>query len=358
MPDADHVTGKAPETAALLDHVNQASHDRALADTASRLETMMLRLHEHGTGAADVSRAVSRVGRAVTDRLLALAERRLGPPPVAYAFVVAGSQARSEQIAYSDQDNGMILSDDYQDERHGPYFRQLAEQVCGGLIQAGYRRCPGDIMAINPRWRRPLVDWRRRFGQWIERADPEGLLKASIFFDLRCVRGDRRLLDHLRDEVLTETCSSSLFQARLAAAALGFRPALGWFGRLRFERHDKRRTMNLKRHGITPVVDLARVHALALGEATLATRKRLELAASHDLISTSDADQLVDAFDRIGSFRIAHQCRRIRAGERPDYHLRAEELDRRDRTTLKRALATIRDAQQAMARRYQAEVFR
>jgi CBS domain-containing protein len=358
MPDADHVTGHASETAALLDHVNHVSDGRELADTACRLEEMMVKLHERGTGTADIALAISEVGRAVTNRLLVLAEQRLGPPPVAYAFIVAGSQARSEQIAGSDQDNGLILADAYQDELHAPYFKQLTEQVCAGLADAGYCRCPGDIMAINPRWRRPLSDWRQRFAQWIERADPEALLKASIFFDLYCVRGDAGLLDQLREAVLEKTRSSTLFQARLAAAALGFRPALGWFGQLRFERRGKTNTMNLKRHGITPVVDLARVHALALGEAALSTRKRLKLAASANLISTGDADQLIDAFDRVGGIRIAHQCRRIRAGEHPDYQLRADELDQRDRAALKRALATIRDARQAMARRYQAEAFR
>jgi len=358
MPDADRATGNAPEVLALLDHVNHASDVRSLADTASRLGKMMLKLHERGTASADISLATSRVGRAVTDRLLVLAEQRLGPPPVAYAFVVAGSQARSEQIAGSDQDNGMILSDDYLGERHASYFKQLAKQVCSGLVEAGYRSCPGDIMAINPHWRRPLVDWRQRFGQWIERADPDALLKSSIFFDLRCIHGDRQLLDHLRNEVLNETRSSTLFQARLAAVALGFRPALGWFGRLRFEHRETRQTMNLKRHGITPVVDLARVHALALGEAALPTRDRLMAAASRDLISADDAEDLIGAFDRVGSLRIAHQCRRIRAGERPDYRLRADEIGRNERKALQRALVTIRNAQQAMARRYQAEAFR
>ncbi len=358
MPDADHAAGNLPEAARLLDHVNRADDRHELADTATRLGEMMAKLQQRETGSAQISLAFSRVGRAVTDRLLALAERDLGPPPVAYAFIVAGSQARGEQIAGSDQDNGMILSNDYREDHHGAYFEQLADRVCSGLAEAGYRRCPGDIMAANPRWRRPLADWQENFSQWIERADPDALLKTSIFFDLRCARGEAGLLDRLREEVLEKTRLSTLFQARLAAVALGFRPALGWFGQLRFERRGKTSTMNLKRHGVTPAVDLARVHALALGEAALSTRKRLKLAASANRVSGDDADRLIDAFDRVGDIRIAHQCRRIRAGEHPDYHLRAEELDQRDRRILKRALATIRDAQQAMARRYQAEAFR
>lgn len=358
MPNADHVPVTLPEAERLLDLIDHADNGRALNGAASKAAEMMLALQERNHGAAAISNAVSRAGRAVARRLLVLAERDLGSAPVAYVFVVAGSQARGEQIAGSDQDNGMILSNDYRPDRHGSYFSMLAERVCTGLSEAGYRRCAGDIMATNPHWRRRLSDWQERFRQWIDLPDPDALLKASIFFDLYGIHGDPRLLEALRSGILEQTRCSTLFQARLTAVALGFRPALGWFGRLRFDRDGHSETMDLKRHAVTPVVDLARVHALAAGEPALDSRQRLHASVRHQLISPTDHDRLIDAFEQVSAVRIDHQCRQLRAGQCPDYRLDASELDQPARRQLKAALITIQRAQQAMARRYQAEAFR
>ena len=67
----------------------------------------------------DIAYSVSSVGRTINQQLLKQAEDLLGSPPVEYAWVVAGSMARSEQIAHSDQDNLIILSDAYPHDLHG-----------------------------------------------------------------------------------------------------------------------------------------------------------------------------------------------------------------------------------------------
>jgi CBS domain-containing protein len=115
-----------------------------------------------------VSHAISSIGQAITRRLLQLAEQALGPPPIPYAFLVAGSLARFEQTAYSDQDNGLILADSYQEAEHGEYFKKLADFVCDGLDACGYEYCKGGIMASNSQWRQPLSVWRNYFAKWIQ----------------------------------------------------------------------------------------------------------------------------------------------------------------------------------------------
>ncbi|MEZ5590699.1 MAG: DUF294 nucleotidyltransferase-like domain-containing protein [Gammaproteobacteria bacterium] len=70
---------------------------------------------------------------AITCRLLQLAEQKLGPPPVKYAWLAAGSLARGEQTALSDQDNCLLLADDYHADQHGDYFDALSRFVCDGL---------------------------------------------------------------------------------------------------------------------------------------------------------------------------------------------------------------------------------
>jgi CBS domain-containing protein len=58
-----------------------------------------------------VTRLITDIGDATTRRLLALAEAKLGPPPVPYLWLACGSQGRQEQTGVSDQDNCLILDD-------------------------------------------------------------------------------------------------------------------------------------------------------------------------------------------------------------------------------------------------------
>src|SRR5690606_9227786 len=122
--------------------------------------------------------AISGIGRAFTQRLLELAEEKLGPPPVPYCFMVLGSMARDEQLLVSDQDNALVLDDRFDPSLHDAYFRSLATFVSDGLAACGYSYCKGGVMATNDQWRQPLRVWRGYFEQWIEKPKPTTLLNS------------------------------------------------------------------------------------------------------------------------------------------------------------------------------------
>ena len=96
-----------------------------------------------------IGSAMAGIGRSFTQRLLALGEEKLGPPPVPYCFMALGSMARDEQLVVTDQDNAMILDDSFVPEEHDEYFLALAKFVSDGLAECGYTYCTGDIMATN-----------------------------------------------------------------------------------------------------------------------------------------------------------------------------------------------------------------
>jgi len=83
------------------------------------------------------------VSDAITTRLIQLAENELGPPPVPYAWLAAGSQGRNEQTVQSDQDNCLLFSDRFNEKRDGWYFKAFSKIVNDGLNQCGYVYCPG-----------------------------------------------------------------------------------------------------------------------------------------------------------------------------------------------------------------------
>ena len=155
-----------------------------LVELSPQVASVMVRMQKEGANSHMIGTAMSVIGRAFKQRLLQLAEEKLGPPPVPYCFLALGSMAREEQILVTDQDNALILSPDYNEAEHGEYFKNLADFVCDGLHECGYTYCTGGIMASNPQWRMTLKDWKAHFSNWIEKPDPQALLNASIFFDM------------------------------------------------------------------------------------------------------------------------------------------------------------------------------
>jgi CBS domain-containing protein len=331
-------------------------------DGLKRVSTRIRQLQRHLAAADATAYATGHVITAITDalttRLLQLAEARLGPPPVEYAWVAAGSQARSEQTAKSDQDNCMVIDDAYDPIRHGEYFEALARFVCGGLDACGYIYCPGEMMAQTDTWRQPLQKWKQYFRAWTEEPEPKALMLTCVFFDLRLVYGRGALLDELRADVLRRTRGNGIFLAYMVGNALTREPPLGLLGRLITARSGEHRgTVDLKHLGIVPVVDLARVYALAGGHLAVNTHDRLEVASQSGEVSERSAHDLRDALEYLAATRIRHQARQIEAGLPADNFLAPSELSNFERTQLKDAFRVVKTLQQVLGQRYRGAVF-
>lgn len=353
MVTATDLNGHGTSAVSLVSAVYRARDVHELAQAAVGVQQLQRNLAAAHASAHGTGRIVTAITDAVTRRLLQLATDRLGPAPIAYAWVAAGSQGRSEQTAQTDQDNCLVLDDSYDEGRHGAWFEALAVFVCDGLDACGYVHCPGGIMARNPQWRLPRQRWLALFRQWIDEPEPMALMLTSVFFDLRAIHGEEALLDTLRAEVLRHTRGSSLFLAHLTGNALKHRPPLGLFGQIQLERGgDHSGTLDLKHAGIVPIVDLARVYALAGGIAAVNTQERLALAPAGGEVSPQAAHDLRDALEFIGRLRLAHQGRQVEAGQPPDNFLPLEEISNLERSQLKDAFAVVRTLQAVLAQRY------
>ncbi|OQX00563.1 MAG: nucleotidyltransferase [Thiothrix lacustris] len=333
-----------------------------LAELSKSLPKLLVSLVKQSLPANDIGQSITSVGQAIARRLLVMAEEKFGAPPVPYAFIVAGSMARREQTAHSDQDNGMIVSDDYNEAQHGEYFRQIAKYVSDGLDACGYIYCPGNVMATNDQWRQPLSVWRGYFETWINKPEPMALMYASIFFDLRCLHGDASLLTRLQEEILSKTKASTLFQAFMAGNALSHKPPIGFFRGFVLDKDSKdssaEKGMDMKKRGVVPVIDMARLYSLAAGLTPINTWERLEAIAEAGTITRSTVEDVRDAFEFISMVRLQHQAKQIENGHKPNNHMPPEELSALERRHLKDAFEVISTMQDSMATRYQADKFR
>ncbi len=301
--------------------------------------------------ADDIGRMVSAIGDAVERRLLTLTELDLGPAPAPWAWLALGSRARREQGLASDQDHALVLGRSVEGE-DAAWFATFAERVRDGLEACGYRRCAGDVMSSNPRWRQPVAAWQDDFTRWTDAPGREAILHSSIFFDLRAVQGEASLVDQVADHLHARARGSSLFLAHTAGLAASQPVPLGFFRGLVLEKEGEHRDrLDLKRGAMT-IVTIARLHALAAGLTPVNTRERLAAAAAAGTISTGLADDLRDAHELISYVRLRHHARQVREGGRPDNWLSPDELSGFERRTLRDAFAVVRTAQRAVAQRY------
>lgn len=320
---------------------------------SQRLPSLFERMVNLGRGVGQIGRMVTHITDAFTIRLIQLAEQQLGPPPIAYAWVVFGSQAREEQTARTDQDNGLVLEHKASEEE-GRYFSKLSKMVCDGLDQLGYVYCPGEVMALNVKWRVSLPKWKRYFDTWVEEPNPKSVMHSSIFFDIRCVHGDSALVDELQEHVTSITRENKIFLRFMAGNALNHKPPLGFFRRFVQEPDGTQSEgLNLKHRGIVPITDLVRIRALEGGISEANTFQRIEKAVAAGVMNKKDASSLRDALILINRIRIAHQSKQMTAGEKPSNFVPPEELSPLMRRNLKAAFMLVREAQNALEHRYQ-----
>ena len=312
-----------------------------------------VRFIERGASAEEVTGLLTVAADSLARRLITLAEEQLGPPPVPYAFVVLGSQGRRGMGLASDQDNALILDDSYDPDLHGDYFKNLADYVCTGLDSAGQVLCPGDMMAMNPDWRMTVTQWTNTFHTWITAPEPEALLHAQTFFDMRAIHGALELVDNVHTTAVNMATHSGRLHAHLATLAARREPPLGFFRGFVVDRSgDYANTLDVKKGGTAAIVQMARLYALSAGIDAVGTRLRLQSAASAGAVSERGAEDLIDAFDFLTTIALRQHAEQLRRGQKPNYHIDPKELGKLDREHLRDAFQIIKGMQSALSTQY------
>jgi len=363
LSDEDIAHAKGMNPVATIRRLEKARSITELARIRTEAEGHLLRLYQHGVQCEDLTEVITEINDRLTVRLLKLAEDdlRAERPDQAvdlrWTWLVLGSKGRREMGLTGDQDNALLYEDPSgpaEQARADKWFGTIARRVVMGLAACGFTLCKGGVMATNPKWRQPLARWKRIFRDWILEPEPMSLMHSSIFFDLRPLQGHTQLGRELTDDLCDALPRERGVLTFLMHNALTFRPPLSFFRRFVVDRSGEyRNSFDLKLHGLTPVVDLARVLALDacyLGSSN--TFDRLDYAGKHlDGVSTIAAGT-ADALRYLHDMRLAHHLNQIEAGEKPDNHINPETLSKTQQQILRAVFSSVQDAQESLSRRY------
>lgn len=196
-----------------------------------------------------------------------LVEAGIKLPPVSWAWMSVGSDGRREQILRTDMDNAFVFeaqATPEEDEAVRSVFLQLATRVIDRMAAAGFARCQGGVMALNPRWCRSTSEWLSEFTSFAsDDGDNDRLLRATVLYDLRYVSGAKALVERLREAALASAAGNPLLQKRLAEQIINTAPPLNFIGRFVMEKLGTGdEVFDLKSRGMAPLRDAARLLCL------------------------------------------------------------------------------------------------
>lgn len=356
----DIIDWQSSHSLSLLKSIEQCSTKDSLITVASKLPQLQVNLIKSGYSAFHFSQVFTSISDAMTRKLIELAQAKLGNAPVDFVWLAVGSQGRQEQGISSDQDNALLLSNEFTDE-HQDYFTDLTNFVNEGMNQCGLKFCPGKVMANNPEWQKTLSQWQHTFQEWVEQPDKKAIMLACNFFDMRAVYSEYKdsvLETTLHDKLMQLTKNNSLFIAALTAQAVRNEPPIGFFRQFVLQGEGNHAdSIDLKHNALILISDIARIYALQLGIKASSTIERLKQATKNYTLSQEGSDNLIDAWELINSMRLDNQVKQIIEHEEVDNFLTPDKLSSLERNHLKDCFSVIRTIQKTLEQRNQSGRF-
>jgi CBS domain-containing protein len=332
-----------------------------LVPVSKKINNIVGLLLKEGAKASNITKVITEINDRLVRKVVEFAERKLGKPPVAYSWIVFGSEGRKEQTFKTDQDNAIIYADPDTDAGAGAardYFAALAGYVRDGLLQCGFPTCPANYMAANPQWRQPIKNWKKYFSTWISNPTPDAVLNSVAFFDFRHMAGDALLAEQLRDYLNAQLRDQKVFLGYLANMAIKNTPPIGFFKSFVVEKGGEHKDeLNLKVKGIAPLVDIVRLFALEKGIPETSTLERVETLRGMHTIVGEYADDLEQAFEFITLLRIHHQYAQISSGQEPDNFINPNKLSNLEKRSIKEAFHLISKIQDLIIERYKSLIW-
>ncbi len=350
VTNTDLVSAAARTPFAVRAAITRAVDGQALCDAMAQLPQAVIALSEARVPAHTISAVISAAHDALTRRWIEFAHAELGPPPAPYTWFTLGSFARREAFPDSDQDNAIAWEAPVEDTEIRAWMSKLAERVVSGLDTAGIPACKGGAIATKGLFARPVSDWERIAGSWLDDPDQEkALILVSLVGDGRAVWGGDVAGARLRASFAKAKDRPRLLHL-LEVFALSHKPPTGFRKDFVVEHDgDHRGTLNIKKGGLLPIVGIARSAALAAGVTGASTPARLAAAGAVGTIHQDDVAVLRDAFDLMTDLRMQHQIRQLRAGVRPDNYLDPADLNPLVRTYLKEAFQAVARVQKNLS---------
>ncbi len=345
----------------ILSEIGRAKTKERLRVLRDQAEELLRQYLEDEVGMSFLSSMISEINDTLIRRAIRLSLDELMEKgmqtPVSFCWLALGSEGREEQLLRTDQDNAILYADTgHESKAVVEFFQELGKRVVDVLVEAGFERCPGDVMASNPKWNQPLSEWKSYFNGWIREPENIAVMHTNIFFDFRPVYGDESLAGDLKTYIFELLKTERLFLSFMARNATQNPPPLSFFRNVVVERSGEHQdAFDIKARAMTPLADAARVLVYDLGINIYgSTADRWQKIAEADEGLARLADEAAMAYEILMRIRALEGLNRGTSGR----YVHIKELNKLERQTLRNTFSVVKDVQLMLTSRYRTDFMR
>lgn len=342
----DFVADPAGAGIPLREQIRRSIDVDELQGHARRLPQFVADLVRRDRPPYEITRAASLIVDSVVGRALDVvlaAHPELDP--AAFTWLSLGSTARREPVLSSDVDSAVSLDDSVADEidRYRAAFGEVDEV----LRNAGLRVDANGALASKPLFARTHSQWQAAARGWID--DPlagKGMIFTSLMLDGRQVRGGGASSATPAVAMIAGLRRDPRTMNLLLAETLSTR------ARLRSRRDvltGRGNVVDIKKHAVTPLVNIARWAAVSVGSTDVDTRGRLRAASGSEMLPDEQASMLIEVFDVLQRVRLRYQVAQFDNGDPPGDRFDVRQLSPLDRSLLGQAVREIAGVQRRMS---------
>jgi len=321
----------------IMVQIDRANSKIELKQASRNLLNMIQILHARGIKIRYITQLVNELNKKIFEKLYSF----IAPQELLEnsCLLVMGSEGRGEQILKTDQDNAIILRDDFVMSGLG----RITEEFTETLIEFGYPLCAGNVMVKNPYWCKPLQDFKDEIYQWVQQPKEESMMNLAIFYDATAVAGDTVLLKEAKDYLFQLLQDNRSFYAHFARPTLAFETPLGFFVDFIVEHNSHKNQLDIKKGGIFPIVQGIRSLALEYRLTSTNTVDRIDELRQRGLFDAAFAEELTESFSFMLALRLQFELERIKFSQEYDNYIDPTQLNKLERDLLKDSLKIVNE---------------
>ena len=305
---------------------------------AEQITKLISLLHRNGSKVEMIARLVQELNTKLFEKAWSLIA---SPDLLANSCLfVMGSEGRGEQILKTDQDNGLIVKDNFP---IGEQVISCCDQFSAALIDFGYPECPGKIMVNNSAWRMTVKDFSETAKGWLLEPSPESLMNLAIFLDSHPISGDPKLLETVKQALFKLINDNQFLLARFASAIESISSEAGWWNRLLTLGSDNAdHRINLKKAGIFAIVHGIRSLALENHISINSTVGRIQELVQMHKLPKDLAGELVESLHLLMELRLKGGLSELETGKEVSGEIDTSRLSTLERDLLKDSLSVVK----------------